>query len=112
MRSLLSRPPLATALAFATALVLAPLAAAPAFASSEPVTLPPPALDATATDGIQTAVFAGGCFWGVQAVFQHIKGVVNAVSGYAGGDEGDRGVRGVSTGRRAMPRRCEITFDP
>jgi peptide-methionine (S)-S-oxide reductase len=112
MRSLLSRPPLATALAFATALVLAPLAAAPAFASSEPVTLPPPALDATATDGIQTAVLAGGCFWGVQAVFQHTNGVVNAVSGYAGGAKETAKYDLTHDGTSGHAEAVEIKYDP
>jgi peptide-methionine (S)-S-oxide reductase len=54
---------------------------APSFAAEDAVVIPPPAVDVRNTSGIQTAVLAGGCFWGVQGVFQHTKGVVNAVSG-------------------------------
>src|SRR5215216_7667056 len=50
-----------------------------------PVAIPAPAVDETASASTETAVFAGGCFWGVQGVFQHVKGVKSAVSGYAGG---------------------------
>ncbi|MEO6015378.1 MAG: peptide-methionine (S)-S-oxide reductase, partial [Devosia sp.] len=53
-----------------------------------PVTLPAPAVDDPST-GVQMAVFAGGCFWGVQGVFQHVKGVKSAISGYAGGTTAD-----------------------
>ena len=103
MRSLLSR------LTFATALVLA---AAPALASSEPVTIPPPALDAAASDGMQIAVLAGGCFWGVQAVFQHTKGVTAAVSGYAGGDKQTAIYDMVGTGSTGHAESVAVTFDP
>ena len=54
-------------------------------AAEEAVIIPPPALDETTQAHSETAVFAGGCFWGVQGVFQHVKGVKKAVSGYAGG---------------------------
>ncbi|HEY0330336.1 MAG TPA: peptide-methionine (S)-S-oxide reductase, partial [Rhodopseudomonas sp.] len=54
-------------------------------ASEDAVLVPPPAVDVQSADGVQTAVIAGGCFWGVQGVFQHTAGVLNAVSGYAGG---------------------------
>ena len=61
-------------------------------------------MDAPATAGIQTAVIAGGCFWGVQGVFQHTAGVVNAVSGYAGGNKSTADYNRVSTAARpAMP---------
>ena len=106
MRSLLSR------LTFATALVLAPFAAAPVFASSEPVAIPPPAVDAVAADGIQTAVLAGGCFWGVQAVFQHTNGVVNAVSGYAGGAKATAKYELTHDGTSGHAEAVEIKYDP
>jgi len=61
------------------------LAASGALAQEAPVEIAPPALDATHEGEVATAVFAGGCFWGVQGVFQHVKGVESAVSGYAGG---------------------------
>src|SRR5688572_30317379 len=56
-------------------------------AAEKAVQLPPPAFDPPAAMSPQTAIFAGGCFWGVQAVFQHTQGVLNAVSGYAGGSK-------------------------
>ena len=58
----------------------------PAGAAEEAVVIPPPALDEKPSPGLEKAVFAGGCFWGVQGVFQHVEGVTNAVSGYAGGE--------------------------
>jgi peptide-methionine (S)-S-oxide reductase len=75
--------------ALATGVVAALLFASRGIAGSAPTitTLPDPALDQplAPTRGEQTIVFAGGCFWGVQAVFQHVKGVVSATSRYAGG---------------------------
>ena len=62
--------------------------------------------------GTQRAVFAGGCFWGVQAVFQHTKGVTNAVSGYAGGTPPSPSYEQVSSGRTGHAEAVEITFDP
>jgi peptide-methionine (S)-S-oxide reductase len=106
MRSLLSR------LTFATALVLAPLAAMPAMASSEPITIPAPTVDVTAADGIQTAVLAGGCFWGVQAVYQHTTGVVNAVSGYAGGAKETARYELTHDGKSGHAEAVEIRYDP
>ena len=69
------------------ALAIAAFVVAPSFAAEDAVVIPAPAMDVPASDGIQTAVFSGGCFWGVQGVFQHTAGVVNAVSGYAGGSK-------------------------
>jgi peptide-methionine (S)-S-oxide reductase len=60
----------------------------------------------------ERAVFAGGCFWGVQAVFQHTKGVTNAVSGYAGGTLPGPSYEQVSSGRTGHAESVEITFDP
>jgi len=84
-------------------------------ARSEPaVSIAPPALDqtATATEGLQTAVLAGGCFWGIQAVYQHTKGVTKAISGYAGGAKKDADYQTVSSGRTAHAESVQITFDP
>jgi peptide-methionine (S)-S-oxide reductase len=61
---------------------------------------------------MQTAVLAGGCFWGVQAVFQHLNGVQRAVSGYAGGDRATAQYEVVSTGRTGHAESVQITFDP
>jgi peptide-methionine (S)-S-oxide reductase len=60
----------------------------------------------------ERAVFAGGCFWGVQAVFQHTKGVTSAVSGYAGGTLPGPSYRQVSSGRTGHAEAVEVTFDP
>lgn len=78
------------------------------------VKLPPPAFDppAATQSARETAVFAGGCFWGVQAVFQHTKGVLNAVSGYAGGTRETADYDKVSSGRTAHAEVVQITYDP
>ncbi|RJF70767.1 peptide-methionine (S)-S-oxide reductase MsrA [Rhodopseudomonas palustris] len=84
----------------------------PGHAAEEAVVIPPPAVDAKAGDGMQTAVFAGGCFWGVQGVFQHTTGVVNAVSGYAGGSKASANYMMVSTGTTDHAEAVEIKYDP
>jgi peptide-methionine (S)-S-oxide reductase len=76
------------------------------------VQIPAAALDAGAQDGLQTVVLAGGCFWGIQAVYQHTKGVTNAVSGYAGGSKQDADYRTVSSGRTGHAESVQVTFDP
>src|SRR6476646_4318431 len=60
----------------------------------------------------QVAVFSGGCFWGVQAVFQHVVGVTNAVSGYAGGDAATAHYDRVSEGNTGHAESVRVTFDP
>jgi peptide-methionine (S)-S-oxide reductase len=84
-------------------------------AAKESATLiPAPALEAPATagDGLQTAVLAGGCFWGIQAVFQHAKGVRQAISGYSGGDQAAPTYEAVSLGTTGHAEAVQITFDP
>ncbi len=101
------------------------IAAAPAFLiafalsapfgvhAETPVMVPPPAVDAAAPGpGLETAVLAGGCFWGMQAVYQHVKGVTNAVSGYAGGAQKDAEYETVSTGTTGHAESIKVTFDP
>ena len=76
--------------------------------------LPPPALDAPA-GGASTsavAVLAGGCFWGVQGVFQHVEGVTSAVSGYAGGDSSTAQYETVSSDTTGHAESVQVTFDP
>jgi peptide-methionine (S)-S-oxide reductase len=85
--------------------------------ASEPATkIPAPAMDVPAdaakNAGLQTAVLAGGCFWGVQAVFQHVKGVTRAVSGYAGGAKDTASYQVVSSGGTGHAESVQITFDP
>ncbi len=83
-------------------------------AAESAVKIPPPAVDEVAgTQGAQEkAVFAGGCFWGIQAVFQHTKGVLQAVSGYAGGKQETADYERVSSGNTGHAESVEITFDP
>src|SRR5262245_8977800 len=97
-----------------SALLAFALAAAPFGAQAEPaVTIPPPAAEAAAQNsGLETALLAGGCFWGIQAVYQHTKGVKNAVSGYAGGTQKDANYTVVSSGRTGHAEAVQVTFDP
>lgn len=81
-------------------------------AAESAVSLPPPAIDVPAQAAQETAVFAGGCFWGVQAVFQHTQGVLNAVSGYAGGDQASANYDRVSSGRTSHAEAVQVSFDP
>jgi peptide-methionine (S)-S-oxide reductase len=80
--------------------------------SEAAVKIPAPAADTAPAEGLQTPVIAGGCFWGVQAVFQHTKGVTKAVSGYAGGDKKDADYNTVSSGRTGHAEAVQITYDP
>jgi peptide-methionine (S)-S-oxide reductase len=97
-------------LAATTALTLA--FALPSRAAEDAVVIPAPALDAAPASGIQTAVVAGGCFWGVQGVFQHTSGVINAVSGYAGGSKATADYNMVSTGSTGHAESVQIKYDP
>ena len=75
--------------------------------------VPPPAVDETRpANSTEVAVLAGGCFWGVQGVFQHVDGVTSAVSGYAGGAQDAAQYETVSTGRTGHAESVRITFDP
>jgi len=75
--------------------------------------IPAPKVDAAPSGaGVQTAVFAGGCFWGVEAVFRHTKGVSKAVSGYAGGSAKSPTYEMVSSGQTGHAEAVEVTFDP
>jgi peptide-methionine (S)-S-oxide reductase len=94
------------------ALAIAAFAIAPLRAAEDAVVIAAPAMDAEASDGIQTAVVAGGCFWGVQGVFQHTAGVLNAVSGYAGGSKATADYPTVSTGSTGHAESVEIKYDP
>jgi peptide-methionine (S)-S-oxide reductase len=83
--------------------------------AAEPaVVIPPPAADAAAPagDSLQTIVLAGGCFWGVQGVFEHTKGVVHAVSGYAGGSKETAHYEMVGTERTGHAESVQVTYDP
>ena len=82
--------------------------------AAEPaVVIPTPAVDEPASGRhTETAVFAGGCFWGVQGVFQHVKGVTNAVSGYSGGKKDTAEYETVSGGNTGHAESVQVTFDP
>ena len=94
------------------ALAITAFVVAPSLAAEDAVIIPAPAADVKAADGIQTVVIAGGCFWGVQGVFQHTSGVVNAVSGYAGGNKSTADYSTVSTGTSGHAESVEVKYDP
>jgi peptide-methionine (S)-S-oxide reductase len=81
-------------------------------AKANPV--PAPEVDAAraAAPGRQTAVLAGGCFWGIQAVFQHVKGVISATSGYSGGSAKNAEYEIVSTGATGHAESVQVVYDP
>jgi peptide-methionine (S)-S-oxide reductase len=82
-------------------------------AAEKAVIVPAPVLDnAKAAGPLQTAVLAGGCFWGVQAVYQHVNGVRKSVSGYAGGDKASAHYDIVSSGQTGHAESVQVTFDP
>ena len=88
--------------------------AAPLEASAQAKALPAPSGDAAFRDDATHAsvVFAGGCFWGVQGVFQHITGVDNAVSGYIGGSAADATYTRVSSGGSGHAEAVQVSYDP
>jgi peptide-methionine (S)-S-oxide reductase len=81
-------------------------------AAERMVSAPAPLLSAPATTNSETAVFAGGCFWGVQGVYQHVKGVTGAVSGYTGGTLVNPVYERVSEGDTGHAESVRVTFDP
>ena len=99
----------------ATVLLLAGAGLTPSQATAqEAPNLPLPAVDEQPGQNInsETIVLAGGCFWGVQGVFQHVQGVTSAVSGYAGGDKSTAVYETVSTGTTGHAESVRVTFDP
>src|SRR6201989_3075231 len=82
------------------------------FGAEDAVVTPPPALDETTQAHTETAVFAGGCFWGVQGVFQHVKGVQSAVAGYSGGKVANPTYEMVGTEQTGHAESVKVTFDP
>jgi peptide-methionine (S)-S-oxide reductase len=85
----------------------------PSAATEKAVVIPPPAWAPASTAAApETAVFAGGCFWGVQAVFQHTRGVLNAVSGYAGGARETATYASIGTGRTGHAEVVQVSYDP
>ncbi len=85
----------------------------PLFGAEAAVAIAPPAVDNPRTAGpAQTAVLAGGCFWGVQGVFEHVRGVQKVVAGYAGGERSTAQYETVSSGTTGHAESVKITFDP
>jgi peptide-methionine (S)-S-oxide reductase len=81
-------------------------------AAQEGVAIPLPSVDLPAGDATSaTAVFAAGCFWGVQGVFQHVKGVTSALSGYAGGDKNTANYEVVSSGTTGHAESVQVIYD-
>jgi peptide-methionine (S)-S-oxide reductase len=102
---------------FAAALALAMMGAAllrsPLLGAEAPVIIAPPAVDNPKAAGPpQTAVLAGGCFWGVQGVFEHVRGVQKVIAGYAGGDRASAQYETVSSGGTGHAESVKIVFDP
>jgi peptide-methionine (S)-S-oxide reductase len=106
-------PPTREEFMYRLAALIAAVCALPFAVQAEPaVAIPPPAAETPAQGTAETAVLAGGCFWGIQAVYQHVKGVKNAVSGYAGGAQRDAQYDTVSAGRTGHAEAVQVTFDP
>ncbi|MHB1115664.1 peptide-methionine (S)-S-oxide reductase MsrA [Sideroxydans sp.] len=95
-------------------LILSMLMNAAAWAEGQLTTLPAPDVDAplAVKSAQQTAVFSGGCFWGVELVFQHVKGVVSATSGYAGGTADSARYDAVSRGSTGHAESVQVVYDP
>ncbi len=98
----------------AGALLTAAVGLPPAATAKKAPEIPAPAADTSlaAMHGEVSVVFAGGCFWGIQAVFQHMKGVLSATSGYSGGEARTAQYETVSTGRTGHAESVEVVFDP
>lgn len=101
----------------AGAVVVAALYWSPNAVAEKAVSIPAPSAQALAgvvpnSQASETVVFAGGCFWGIQAVFQHTNGVLEAVSGYAGGKKGDADYQTVSGGSTGHAEAVQVRFDP
>lgn len=106
LRQLALVPTLAMTVAAGSAFQIAVLAAEEAHA------IPAPLQDMASQQKLETAVLAGGCFWGVQGVFQHVDGVVSATSGYAGGGRSTAQYEAVGTGTTGHAESVRVVFDP
>lgn len=96
----------------ATASMSALVASCGANADETPRALPKPIVTDASATGIQTAVFSGGCFWGMQGVFEHVKGVKQVLAGYAGGSASTAQYETVSTGTTGHAESVQIKYDP
>ena len=97
----------AAAIALATAFLQAP-----ARGAEDMHMVPPPATDVPPADAPQTAVLSGGCFWGVQGVFEHVRGVQRVLAGYSGGQQSTASYETVSGGSTGHAESVQITYDP
>ena len=86
--------------------------AGPAIAAEEPVNAPASTRIAKEEKGLKTAIFAGGCFWGVEGVFSHVKGVKSAVSGFHGGNAATAKYDIITSGLTDHAESVKITYDP
>jgi peptide-methionine (S)-S-oxide reductase len=107
LRTMVKTPAIAAAVALAATVVVGQSASA----AERAVRIPAPAVDEAANGGTETAIFAGGCFWGVQGVFQHVDGVKSAISGYAGGHVANPSYRQVSSETTGHAESVKVTFD-
>jgi len=108
-----SRAWMAMMILLALSVLLHPAPRAAAFAGERAVAVPPPLLDDPKAPGpVRTAVLAGGCFWGVQGVYQHVRGVQQALSGYSGGAKATAEYETVSRGDTGHAESVEVRFDP
>ena len=112
IRTNTSFPRLAAAMTLTAAVAIATISA-PAHAR-EGISIPPYASNEApaSASATEVAVLAAGCFWGVQGVFQHVEGVKNAVSGYAGGDKATAIYEAVGSGKTGHAEAVKITYDP
>lgn len=108
------KTPFALSILAISALALGGIAiSVPMAVAQEGIAIPAPVVDEQAGSmSTETAVFAGGCFWGVQGVFQHVEGVTNAVSGYAGGAKETAQYETVGSGNTGHAESVRVTFDP
>jgi peptide-methionine (S)-S-oxide reductase len=109
-KMLLARPFVTAAAAISAGLLLVPPPAARG--DAVPQVVPPPALNVPERTGPQIATLSGGCFWGVQGIFEHVRGVEEAVSGYAGGSATTANYQSVSSGTTGHAETVQITYDP
>ncbi|TCL75725.1 peptide-methionine (S)-S-oxide reductase MsrA [Rhizobium sp. BK251] len=108
----LKRPAKIAAFGLAGALLVGGVLQLTPSAAEEARVIPAPAVDEQGGAGKETAVFAGGCFWGVQGVFQHVNGVINATSGYAGGSKENAHYEMVGSGQTGHAESVAVVFDP
>lgn len=106
IRSILKRP-----LALAAVAALVSMGSA-GLAAERPVPLPAPATDLPSTGGVRSVVLAGGCFWGLQGMFEHVKGVTRVVAGYAGGEAATAHYQMVGDGETGHAEAVRIDYDP